>query len=52
MPKLLVVDDDLDMLGLVRAALERDGHQVDIKAEAVFGFETEGGYKWKKDSGL
>lgn len=34
MPKLLVVDDDLDMLDLVRTALERDGHQVDIKAEA------------------
>lgn len=29
MPKLLVVDDDPDMLDLVRAALERDGHQVD-----------------------
>lgn len=34
MPKLLVVDDDLDMLDLVRAALERDGHQVDAEADA------------------
>lgn len=35
MPKLLVVDDDLDMLHLVRAALEKDGHQVDIQADAA-----------------
>jgi DNA-binding response OmpR family regulator len=35
MPKLLVVDDDLDMLALVRAALEKDGHQVDIEADAA-----------------
>lgn len=35
MPKLLVVDDDLDMLDLVRAALEKDGHQVDTEADAA-----------------
>ncbi|MGM1049268.1 MAG: response regulator transcription factor [Bacillota bacterium] len=35
MPKLLVVDDDLDMLTLVRAALEKDGHQVDTEADAA-----------------
>ncbi|AIQ66911.1 response regulator transcription factor [Paenibacillus graminis] len=35
MPKLLVVDDDLDMLALVRAALEKDGHQVDTEADAA-----------------
>lgn len=35
MPKLLVVDDDLDMLILVRTALERDGHQVDTEADAA-----------------
>lgn len=32
MSKLLVVDDDLDMLDLVRTALEKDGHQVDTEA--------------------
>lgn len=35
MPKLLVVDDDLDMLDLVRIALEKDGHQVDTEADAA-----------------
>lgn len=35
MPKLLVVDDDPDMLALVRAALEKDGHQVDTEADAA-----------------
>lgn len=35
MSKLLVVDDDLDMLDLVRAALEKDGHQVDTEADAA-----------------
>jgi DNA-binding response OmpR family regulator len=35
MPKLLVVDDDLNMLNLVRAALEKDGHQVDTEADAA-----------------
>jgi len=35
MPKVLVVDDDLDMLSLVRAALEKDGHQIDIEADAA-----------------
>lgn len=35
MPKLLVVDDDVNMLDLVRAALERDGHQVDTEADAA-----------------
>lgn len=34
MSKLLVVDDDLDMLALVRAALEKDDHQVDTEADA------------------
>ena len=35
MPKVLVVDDDHDMLTLVRAALEKDGHQVDTEADAA-----------------
>lgn len=35
MAKLLVVDDDPDMLALVRAALEKDGHQVDTEADAA-----------------
>lgn len=35
MPKLLVVDDDLDMLDLVRYALEKDGHQVDTEVYAT-----------------
>ncbi len=35
MPKVLVVDDDLNMLDLVRAALEKDGHHVDTEADAV-----------------
>lgn len=35
MAKLLVVDDDLDMLALVRAALEKDGHQVDVEQSAA-----------------
>jgi DNA-binding response OmpR family regulator len=35
MPKVLVVDDDLNMLDLVRAALEKDGHQVDTEADAA-----------------
>jgi two-component system, OmpR family, lantibiotic biosynthesis response regulator NisR/SpaR len=33
--KVLVVDDDRNMLALVRAALEKDGHQVDIEADAA-----------------
>lgn len=33
MGKLLVVDDDPDMLVLVRKALVRDGHQVDVERE-------------------
>lgn len=35
MSKLLVVDDDPDMLRLVRAALTRDGHQVDTETDAA-----------------
>lgn len=35
MPKLLVVDDDRDMLDLVRAALEKDGHRVDTETDAA-----------------
>ncbi len=35
MSKVLVIDDDLDMLDLVRVALERDGHQVDIEADGA-----------------
>lgn len=34
MSKVLVVDDDLDMLNLVRAALRKDSHLVDIEADA------------------
>ena len=35
MPNILVVDDDLDMLALVRTALEKDGHRVDTESDAV-----------------
>lgn len=35
MSKLLVVDDDLDMLDLVSAALKKDGHQVDTEPDAA-----------------
>ena len=35
MAKLLVVDDDPDMLALVCAALRKDGHQVDTEADAA-----------------
>ena len=35
MPKLLVIDDDLDMLDLVRTALEKDYHQVDTEVDAT-----------------
>lgn len=35
MSKLLVIDDDIDMLDLVRAALEKDSHQVDTEADAT-----------------
>lgn len=34
MSRLLVVDDDPDMMSLLRAALEKDGHQVDTEADA------------------
>lgn len=33
MPNVLVVDDDLNMLDLVRAALEKDGHRVDTESD-------------------
>ena len=33
--RVLVVDDDLEMLALVRAALEKDGHRVDIEPDAA-----------------
>ncbi len=35
MPKLLVIDDDLDMLALVRTALEKEGYQVDTESNAA-----------------
>lgn len=35
MANLLVIDDDRDMLDLVRAALEKDGHRVDVRTDAV-----------------
>lgn len=35
MSRLLVVDDDFNMLDLVRAALEKDSHQVDTEADAT-----------------
>ena len=35
MSKLLVVDDDQDMLALVRAALIKDGHQVDTETHGA-----------------
>ncbi len=35
MPKVLVVDDDLDMLDLVRSALEKDGHQVGTETNSI-----------------
>ena len=33
MAKIFVVDDDPDMLALICAALQRDGHQVDTEAD-------------------
>ena len=35
MPKILVIDDDLNMLALVRTALKKDGHQVDTEADVA-----------------
>lgn len=35
MSKLLVVDDDPDMLDLIRAALGKDGHQVETETDAT-----------------
>lgn len=35
MSRILVVDDDQDMLALVRAALQKDGHQIDTEADAA-----------------
>lgn len=35
MSKLLVIDDDIDMLDLVRAALEKDSHKVDTEVDAT-----------------
>ena len=33
MAKLLVIDDDPDMLKLIRKTLEKDGHQVDVETD-------------------
>lgn len=35
MSNVLVVDDDLNMLDLLRAALEKDGHRVDTEADTA-----------------
>ena len=35
MAKILAVDDDLDMLTLICAALQRDGHQVDTESDTA-----------------
>lgn len=35
MPNIFVVDDDVNMLALVRAALEKDGHRVDTEGDAT-----------------
>ena len=35
MAKILVVDDDPDMLNLVRVALEKDGHQVKTESDGT-----------------
>ncbi len=35
MADILVVDDDTDMLNLIRMALRKDGHQVDIESDAT-----------------
>lgn len=33
MGKILVVDDDIDMLNLIKTALQKDGHQVDVESD-------------------
>lgn len=33
MAKLLVIDDDPDILKLIRKTLEKDGHQVDVETD-------------------
>ncbi len=35
MAKIFVVDDDVNMLNLIRMALQKDGHQVDVEADAA-----------------
>ncbi len=35
MSKILVVDDDIDMLNLIRMALQKDGHQIDIASDST-----------------
>ena len=35
MSKLLVIDDDIDMVELVRTALEKDGHKVDTEVDST-----------------
>ena len=35
MSKIFVVDDDTDMLNLIQMALRKDGHQVDVEADAT-----------------
>ena len=35
MSKILVVDDDIDMLNLIRMALQKDGHQIDIEPDST-----------------
>ena len=37
MAKLLVIDDDPDMLKLIRKTLEKDGHQVDVETDPAPG---------------
>ena len=35
MSKILVVDDDVDMLNLIRIALQKDGHKIDIEYDST-----------------
>lgn len=39
MSKILVVDDELDMLKLIENVLKRDGHEVKVISDVEKGYE-------------
>lgn len=43
MAKLLVIDDDPDILKLIRKTLEKDGHQVDVETDPALWARTGAG---------